>query len=53
MQNGFYTAKKMTYEAKLIFMTLRTDTLLGKYAAKITYEGPQGFWKMNNTPIFI
>ena len=45
MQNGFYTAKKMTDEAKLIFMALRTDTLLGKYAAKMTYEGPQGFWK--------
>ena len=30
IQNGFYTTKKMKVEAKLIFLTLRTETLLGK-----------------------
>ena len=45
MQNGFYSPKLPTDEAKQIYATFRTDTLLVKHAAKMTYEGPQGFWK--------
>jgi len=45
MQNGFYTPKTPTAEAKNIYSKFRTDTLLTKYASQMTYEAPQGFWK--------
>lgn len=45
MQNGFYTPKIITDEAKAIYGLFRTDTTLKKYAAKMTFEGPKGFWK--------
>jgi proline iminopeptidase len=45
MQNGFYTPKNPTAEAKSLYSTFRTDTLLKKYASQMTYQAPQGFWK--------
>ncbi|MBL7766968.1 MAG: alpha/beta fold hydrolase [Chitinophagaceae bacterium] len=45
MQNGFYTPKNPTPAAKVVYSRFKTDTLLTKHAAKMTYEGPQGFWK--------
>lgn len=45
MLNGFYSPKNPTPEAKEIYATFRTDTLLKKYAFEMTYQAPQGFWK--------
>lgn len=45
MQNGFYSPKNPTTEAKNIYSKFRTDTLLLKYASQMSYEAPQGFWK--------
>lgn len=44
MMNGFYTPKKTTAQAQEIYATFKTDTLLKKYAAKMTFEGPKGFF---------
>jgi len=48
MQNGFYTPKNPSEEAKNIYSTFRTDTLLKKYASQMSYEAPKGFWKNEN-----
>jgi proline iminopeptidase len=45
MQNGFYTPKNPSEEAKNIYSTFKTDTLLKKYASQMSYEAPKGFWK--------
>ncbi|MFZ4400135.1 MAG: alpha/beta hydrolase [Bacteroidales bacterium] len=45
MQNGFYTPKNSTAEAKNIYSKFKTDTLLTKYASKMTVKAPKGFWK--------
>jgi len=45
MQNGFYTPKKPTEEAKKIYDSLRTDTLVRKYGAQMSSQAPMGFWK--------
>jgi proline iminopeptidase len=45
MQNGFYSPKNPTSEAKTLYSTFRTDTLLRKYASQMSYQAPQGFWK--------
>ncbi len=45
MQNGFYSARKMTEEAKVLYITLRNDTLVKNYAAQMSYEAPLGFWQ--------
>ncbi len=45
MQNGFYTPKNSTAEAKSIYSIFKTDTLLTKYASKMTVKAPKGFWK--------
>jgi len=45
MQNGFYTPKKMSEEARALYQLFKTDTLLTQYAGKMTFEGPKGFWK--------
>ncbi len=45
MQNGFYSPKNPTNEAKSIYSMFRTDTLLVKYASQMTYKAPQGFWQ--------
>lgn len=43
MQNGFYTPKSFTDEAKKIYSLFKSDTLLMKYASQMTYNAPQGF----------
>lgn len=45
MQNGFYSPKNPTDEAKIIYSKFKTDTLLLKYSYKMTTQGPQGYWK--------
>jgi len=45
MQNGFYTPKTPTEEAKTIYSNFRADSLMAKYASKMSYEAPQGFWE--------
>ena len=45
MQNGFYSTRNPNDLAKNIYATFRTDTLLSKYASKMDYIAPQGFWK--------
>lgn len=45
MQNGFYSPKNPSGEAKLLYGKFKSDSTLLKYAAQMTYEGPQGFWK--------
>ncbi len=45
MQNGFYTPKNPTADAKNIYSKFRTDTSLIKYASQLSYEAPHGFWK--------
>lgn len=42
MQNGFYSPKNITEEAKAIYEQLKNDTLK-KHASKMTYPGPLGF----------
>lgn len=48
MQNGFYTPKNRTSEAKEIYALFKTDTLLRKYASKMTIDAPKGFWLNEN-----
>jgi len=45
MKNGFYSPTEPTAEAKELYRTFKTDSLLRKYAAKQEYEAPQGFWE--------
>lgn len=45
MQNGFYTPKNLTEEAKTIYSKFKSDTILTKYATQMNYQAPQGFWK--------
>jgi proline iminopeptidase len=45
MQNGFYFPKQMTDEAKSIYSNFVKDTLAQKYASKMTFEAPKGFWE--------
>ena len=45
MQNGFYSPKEPSQEAITLYQLMATDTVLTKYAAEMTYAGPQGFWK--------
>lgn len=45
MQNGFYSPKNPTAEAKNIYSKFKTDTLLTKYASQMSYEATRGFWK--------
>ena len=47
MQNGFYTPKKMSDEAKAIYGNAAKDPAF-TYASKMTYEAPQGFLKNEN-----
>ena len=44
MQNGFYTPKNPTDEAKAIYATFRKDSL-AKYGSQMTQMAPMGFWK--------
>jgi proline iminopeptidase len=45
MQNGFYSTKNPSPETKSIYARFKTDSILIKHAAKMTADGPQGFWK--------
>jgi proline iminopeptidase len=40
-----YSPKNPTEEAKAVYSTFTSDTLLVKYSSKMTMEGPTGFWK--------
>ncbi len=44
MQNGFYTPKKMSDDAKAIYGNATKDPAF-TYASKMTYDAPQGFLK--------
>ena len=44
MQNGFYSAPKLSDETKAIYAMMRKDTL-AKYASQMTADAPAGFWK--------
>jgi proline iminopeptidase len=43
MQNGFYSPKNMSEEAKTLYNNIRKDSS-GRYAMEMTYQAPQGFW---------
>jgi proline iminopeptidase len=45
MQNGFYTTKNPTEEAKLLYSKFKTDSLLIKYAFQMSFPAPKGFWE--------
>jgi len=45
MQNKFYNPKKPSEEAQKLYTTFKTDTILTKYASKMTQEPTKGFWK--------
>jgi proline iminopeptidase len=45
MQNGFYSPKNPTEEAKIIYSKFKSDTLLTKYASQMDYQATQGFYK--------
>ncbi len=45
MLNGFYYPKQITREAINLYSKFKTDSLLLKYGAKMTYEAVTGFWK--------
>jgi len=45
MLNGFYYPKEPTKEALNIYSKFKTDTLLIKYSAQMTYNAPRGFWE--------
>lgn len=45
MQNGFYTTKNPTEEAKLIYSKFKTDSILIKYAYQMSFQAPKGFWE--------
>lgn len=43
MQNGFYSPKNPSADAKSIYSTFKTDTLLLKYGSKMSITAPQNF----------
>lgn len=45
MQNGFYTTKNPSPEAISLYQLFNTDEELKKYASKMDYNSPSGFWK--------
>jgi proline iminopeptidase len=45
MQNGFYSTKNPSTEAKEIYQLFTTDSDLKMYASKMDYNAPTGFWK--------
>ncbi|HLF53393.1 alpha/beta hydrolase [Flavobacterium sp.] len=47
MQNGFYSPKKMSEEAKAIYSNFAKDASF-KYASQMSREAPQGFLKNEN-----
>lgn len=45
IQNGFYSSKNPSDEAKKLYQKFTKDSILLLNASKMTYEAPQGFWK--------
>src|SRR5690606_7764044 len=45
MQNGFYSTKQPTEEAKQVYDRFLKDTLLIKQASEMSYQAPEGFWQ--------
>ena len=45
MQNGFYSPKKPTIEARTIYKLFGSNPTLVEYASKMGHKQPQGFWK--------
>jgi len=45
MQNGFYSPKQPTDEAKTIYAAFKNDTAMVKHAMHMSHDAPQGFWK--------
>ncbi|GHB32266.1 alpha/beta fold hydrolase [Mongoliitalea lutea] len=45
MQNGFYSPKNLTEEAKQLYNILLADPEIASHATQMTYQAPQGFWK--------
>ncbi len=43
MQNGFYSPKNPTEEAKKLYESFKTDTIIQNHAMKMTREAPTGF----------
>jgi proline iminopeptidase len=44
-QNGFYSTKSPTDEAKNIYASYKTDSVIIKYGSLMNYQAPTGFWK--------
>ena len=45
MQNNFYSPKVLSEEAISIYAKFKADSVLVKYASKMTIPPPSGFWK--------
>lgn len=45
MRNGFYSPKEPTQEAKALYAELQAHPMVTKYASRLNYKAPQGFWK--------
>ncbi|WP_047419802.1 alpha/beta hydrolase [Cellulophaga sp. Hel_I_12] len=45
MQNGFYSPKSPSAEARALYQLFSTDSELKSYASKMDYKVPMGFWK--------
>ncbi len=45
MKNGFYSSKTTSNEAIYIYRTFSSDTILKKWAFKLTSKPVEGFWK--------
>ncbi len=45
MQNKFYNPKNPNEEAQKLYSSFKTDTILTRYASKMTQEPTKGFWK--------
>lgn len=45
IQNGFYSPKERSAEAKAIYERFRSDTALFKEAAKMDVRAPKGYWE--------
>lgn len=48
MSNGFYSTKKPNKKAIFLYSKFKKDTLLKKYASKMGYIAPRGFWTNEN-----
>ena len=48
MQNGFYSPKSPSAEAKEIYASAKKDSLIIKYGSEMTMWGAMGFWQNEN-----